>query len=291
MMNYHFHDERSSDGRAPLLEHCTAAVAAGFRDICLTNHVETLQPDGTWAVDLEEALRRFESVCESVLAVRRQLPSLRLRFGAEFAFRPDWLASLETLAAELPFDFVLGSLHDVDGVDVSGPAAGTFYETRTREAAYARYFDALGELVAWGGCDVVAHFDLVKRFGHRSYGPYDASELEDRIRPVLNAMARKGLGIEVNTSGIVQAPRAPYPERELLDWALASGVPLLTVGSDSHAPAQFGQGIREGLAIARAAGWTTLTTFEGREPSRRLPIQDALAALEAAQPTGKENGT
>lgn len=290
MMNYHFHDERSSDGARPLAEHAAAAAAAGFREICVTNHVEVLREDGAWEVDLDEALARFEAVLASVEAARAEVPGLAIRFGAELAFRPAWTGALERLAGALPFDFLLGSLHDVDGIDVSGPGAAAFFEDRPLGAAYGRYFDALGDLVAWGGFDAVAHFDLVKRYGHRGYGPYEPAALEDRVRPVLGAMARAGIGIEANTSGVVQLPRRPYPEREILAWAREEGVPFLTVGSDSHAPEHFGQGIPEGLAAAEEAGWPAVTAFSGRRPAGTIPLAEARAGLAAAGASGGTRG-
>lgn len=279
MMNYHFHDEHSSDAALPLADHCTAARRAGFRDICVTNHVETLQPDGSWTVEYDEAARRFERVLESVLKARESFPDLIIRFGAELAYRPEWTGPLERLSALLPFDFLLGSLHDLDGVDVSGPEAAAFFDGRRVEASYGRYFDALADLVSWGAFDAVAHFDLVKRYGHKAYGDYDAAGLEQRVRPVLEAMCRSGIGMEVNTSGAVQLPRSPYPGVRILTWAREAGVPFLTIGSDSHAPEHFGQGIPEGLRQAKNAGWTSLTCFEARTPARTIPIDEAAGAI------------
>ncbi|MDT8437169.1 MAG: histidinol-phosphatase HisJ family protein [Gemmatimonadota bacterium] len=275
MMNYHFHDHASSDGARPLREHAAAAAAAGFREICVTNHVEALRPDGSWDVELDEALRRFEAELAAVEAARGEFPELRIRFGAEFAFRPAWTRPLERLAREMPFDFVLGSLHEVDGIDVSGPHADAFFAGRPARDTYGRYVEALGDLVAWGAFDAVAHFDLVKRYGHRTYGDVDPAEVEDRARPVLAAMARAGIGIETNTSGVVQLPRVPYPDTPVLAWAREEGVPFLTVGSDSHAPEHFGQGIGAGLDAARTAGWEALTTFAGRRPAGTIPLAAA----------------
>jgi histidinol-phosphatase (PHP family) len=279
MMNYHFHDEHSSDGALPLAEHCASAGRAGFREICVTNHVETLREDGCWVVDFDEAARRFERVLDSVRKARADFPDLTIRFGAEFAFRPEWTGPLERLSASLPFDFLLGSLHDLDGVDVSGPYAAAFFDGRPVEESYGRYFDALADLVAWGAFDAVAHFDLVKRYGYKAYGAYDPADLEQRVRPVLDAMCEAGIGMEVNTSGAVQLPRSPYPNARILGWAREAGVPFLTIGSDSHAPEHFGQGILEGLRQAKQAGWTSLTSFDSRVPERLIPIDDAFRAL------------
>ncbi|MCL7965309.1 MAG: histidinol-phosphatase HisJ family protein [marine benthic group bacterium] len=273
MINYHFHDEHSSDGARPLVEHCEAARRAGILEICVTNHVEALREDGSWVVDFEEAVRRFERVLESVVRARSRFPELTIRFGAEFAYRPEWTDPLDRLAESLPFDFILGSLHDVDGIDVSGPNASEFFRDRPLEAAYGRYFEALHELVEWGTFDAVAHFDLVKRYGHRAYGEFAPSSLEAPIRSVLAGMGRAGIGIEVNTSGCAQWPRAPYPDESILTWAREEGVPFLTLGSDSHAPEHFTQGITDGSAHASRAGWDRLTIFEARRPIGTIPLQ------------------
>jgi histidinol-phosphatase (PHP family) len=273
MMNYHFHDEHSSDGSRPLLEHCEAARRGGVDEICVTNHVETLQGDGTWDVDFEEAVRRFERVQESVTKARGEFPELAIRFGAEFAFRPEWTEPLRRLAESLPFDFILGSLHDVDGIDVSGPDASEFFRDRPLTAAYGRYFEALHELVEWGAFDAVAHFDLVKRYGHKAYGEFEPAALEAPIRSVLAEMGRAGIGMEVNTSGCAQWPRTPFPDESVLGWAREEGVPFLTLGSDSHAPEHFTQGLTDGLAHAARAGWDRLTLFEARRPAGAMRIE------------------
>jgi len=277
VINCHFHDDRSSDGREPLSAHCEAARAAGVRDICVTNHAEVLAPDGSWQADLAEMRDRFARVRESVLQAGRDFPELRVRFGIELEYRREWTETFDRLTAALPFDFVLGSVHMVDGFNVSGgPHRDSYFEGRTQAAAYERYFRELDEMVEWGGFDVVAHFDLVKRFGHRHYGVYDPAAFRSAIQPVLERMAERGLGIEINTSG-VNGPGSPYPEAEILRWARECGVPALTIGTDSHAPRAFAQGLREGIALAAEAGWAEFTVYEGRRPEVTIPGSAAAA--------------
>lgn len=279
MMNYHFHDDASSDGTGPLGRHCRAAAREGLRHLCVTNHVEVMDEDGAWSVDVDEAAARFGAELEAAEAARDRWPELELRVGAEFEYRPEWTDRLDALAGRVPFDFVLGSVHVVDGLNVSGgeePAA--YFAGRSRAEAYGRYFETVAEMVAWGGFDVVGHFDLVARYGHRHHGRYEPAEFEGTIRPILEAMAAAGIGIEVNASGVVQAPGEPYPRREVLAWAREAGVPFLTVGTDGHAPDQLARGLPRAAAVARRAGWRRVTTFRGRRPEGTLP----LAAEDAA---------
>lgn len=273
-MNYHFHDDASSDADAPLARHCEAAAGEGLRHLCVTNHVEVMDEDGRWTVELEEAVPRFRDEMAAASAARRRWPQLELRVGAEFEYRAEWTERLDDLAGEVEFDLVLGSVHVVDGLNVSGgPEPATYFTGRTRPEAYRRYFETVADMVAWGGFDVVGHFDLVARYGHRHHGRYDPGEFEDVIRPTLEAMADAGLGIEVNASGTVQAPGEPYPRREILSWAREAGVPFLTLGTDGHAPDQLVRGLSRAARVARRAGWREATLFCRRRPAGTLPLE------------------
>lgn len=272
-VNYHFHDQASSDGAGRLEEHCEAARAAGVTELCVTNHVEVLDSDGEWRVELEEAVARFERVGAAVAEARERYPELELRLGAEFEYRREWLPALDRLRDAVPFDLVIGSLHLVDGWNISGgDEVDRYFEGRSVGEAYGRYFEELAEMVEWGGFDVIGHLDLVKRYGHRHYGPYRPADFELPLRATLAAAADAGLGIEVNASGCFQAPGRPYPEPEILAWAREEGMEVLTLGNDSHRPADIGRGLSAATQAARQAGWTQLCLFESRHPRPvRLP--------------------
>ena len=277
MINFHFHDHRSSDGSGSLAEHCEAAVRAGIREICVTNHAEVMGPDGSWRADFAEMRERFLSIGEGVREVRQRFPELRVRLGIELEYRPEWTDTFDRLTLDVPFDFVLGSIHIVDGFNISGGAdRDLFFAGRTQDEAYLRYFRELEAMVEWGGFDVVSHFDLVTRYGHRHYGGYEPARYRDVIQPALEKMAARGLGLEINTSG-VRGPGTPYPALDILVWAREAGVPALTIGTDSHHPEAFADGLAEGMRLAGDAGWTQFTLFEGRKPAGALSVEEAAA--------------
>ena len=277
MINCHFHDHRSSDGRESLERHCEAAARSGIRHVCVTNHAEVMGEDGSWSADFEEMRERFHQVQVSVSESREMFPDLEERLGIELEFRPEWTDAFDRLTAEVPFDFVLGSVHIVDGFNISGgPDKDRFFEGRSQAAAYGRYFRELDEMLAWGGFDVVSHFDLVKRFGHGHYGDYEPEQFRPTIQPVLETMADRGIGIEINTSGVF-GPGTPYPARRILEWAREAGVPALTIGTDSHEPEVFAHGLPDGIELAERAGWSELTVYEGRQPALQVPVAEAMA--------------
>lgn len=273
MINYHFHDDLSSDAAQPLALHCEAAHGA-CTSICVTNHAEALNSNRDWKADPDEMIPRFRRSLEAVRSAAAQFPDLEIRLGVELEYRPEWRSAYERLLAAVPFDFVLGSVHIVDGLNISGGReVDAFFLPRSEHEAYEAYFRELDEMVEWGAFDVVAHFDLIKRYGHRHYGHYLARDYRSIIEPILGKMARRGIGIEINTSGVNQAPGVPYPEPEILEWARHVGVDRLTMGSDSHSPDRFSQGLAEGVQLAVETGWTEFTLYEARRPGRRIEVE------------------
>lgn len=265
-INYHLHNQYSSDGRGTTEEVCESAIESGFQEICLTNHAEVLDSDTSdWVVDLVEARERFEQLQQEIEILQPTYPELRILLGVEVEFRPEWVESLDALIGSVDFDLVLGSVHVVDGHQISGGVnIGSYFREHDELAAYERYFEVVEEMVEWGAFDVVSHLDLVKRFAVKHFGPFNPRPLESRIRPLLREIAERGLGIEVNTSGVVQAPGEPYPCLEVLRWAKEAGIATVTIGTDSHVPPSIDQGWDIGDRLLRQAGFTELTLFSHR---------------------------
>ncbi len=271
-VNYHVHNRYSSDGRGTTEEVVRRAAELGFEEVCLTNHVEFLAPDGEWQVDFVEARERFEQVQREIEAMRRAAPDLRILLGAELEYRPGWVESLERLTSSVEFDFLVGSVHVVDGHNISGGATvGEYFKGKALAEAYGRYFSVVEEMVEWGGFDVVGHFDLIKRFGSKLYGAYPVEAFEPQITGILARMAGRGIGLEVNTSGVVQPPAEPYPGLPVLLLAKQAGITTVTIGTDSHIPERFDQGWHVGHHLLQEAGFRELTTFS-RRVRRNVPI-------------------
>jgi histidinol-phosphatase (PHP family) len=276
-INYHLHNQYSADGRGSTEETLHSAIDLGFEEICFTNHVEVLDPETSeWAVDLVEARERFEHQQHEIERLQPEFPELRILLGVEYEFRPEWVETLDALTDSVDFDMIIGSVHVVDGYQVSGGSVGGYFKDRDIAETYGRYFEVVEEMLEWGGFDVVGHLDLVKRFGAKYYGPFDATPFESQVRGILDKMVGKGLGLEVNTSGVVQAPAEPYPGLDILKWAKEAHVATVTIGTDSHVPTSFEQGWEVGDLLLRRAGFTEITLFSHRI-RKNVPIEEESA--------------
>jgi histidinol-phosphatase (PHP family) len=264
-INYHLHNQYSSDGRGSTAEVCEVAFDLGFDEICFTNHAEVLSPDhGDWVLDLVDARQRYEQLQHEIERLQPEYPDMRILLGAELEYRPEWVETLDALVDSVDFDLIIGSVHIVDGHQISGGAVGSYFKDRDVSDAYGLYFEALDEMVDWGGFDVVGHFDMVKRYGTKYYGAFEVRPFESQVRRVLDKLVAKGIGIEVNTSGVVQAPAEPYPGLDVLQLAKEAQIATVTIGTDSHVPSSFDQGLDVGARTLHNAGFREITLFSHR---------------------------
>ena len=85
-----------------------------------------------------------------------------------------------------------------------------------------------------------------------------------QIEAILKAVAAQGMALEVNTSGLRQAPLAPFPEPAILRRFRGLGGTMVTTGSDAHHTDQLGLGLERANLWLQQSGFDMLTGFEQR---------------------------
>jgi histidinol-phosphatase (PHP family) len=271
LLDYHLHSTCSTDSISTIAQYCRRAAEQRFIEIGFCEHAD-FDP------------RDYSHDFFDYALFRRQIEAQRESYGDSLAIRAavevTYQASREEEISEFlkgkELDYVIGSVHLVeDGqewamVSEEGKCERYFARRSVREA-YQPYFAEVRRAVESGLFDLIGHLDLVKRYGVRCYGPFDLSLFATEIREILKLAVERGVGLEINTSGLRQAPHETYPGLEVLRWYRELGGRILTVGSDAHSVEDLGKGIPEALCLAREAGFEALTLFEKRKP-RRLKI-------------------
>jgi histidinol-phosphatase (PHP family) len=158
-----------------------------------------------------------------------------------------------------PFDYVIGSVHYIDGWGFDNPDLTHEYEHRSLFEIYTQYFEQLCASARSGLFDIIAHPDLIKKFGYRL--PEPPFEL---YRGAVLAFAEAGVCVELNTAGLRAAAAEMYPSREFLAACRKEGIPV-TTGSDAHRPEQVGWGFDLALELLRDVGYKEIVHFKGRE--------------------------
>ena len=266
-------------------QYVEVALSRGVTEIGFTEHlyrcVEAAEALGPWwerdanpllreqtraMVERERNLSLERYVGVVLDAKARGLP---VKLGLEVDFEPGRERQVLELIAPYPWDYLVGSVHWIDGWDFVRSDAPQEFQRRGIDTAWRQYFELETALAASGMVDVLAHVDVVKKVGLRP-----APELMDELyRPVVAAAAGSGVAVEVSSGGLRRESAEIFPAPALLDLFAAAGVPI-TLASDGHAPDQAAWGHAEVVAAARAAGYTEYLRFAARSP-RVTPLGDS----------------
>ena len=263
----HLRDEHEEIAhRASAIEpYVETALARGVDEIGFAEHVYYFrQTRSLWHVPYhtDRCSHDLEQYVDAVLEARRR--GLPVRLGLEVDYEPDREEETRELLAPYPWDYLLGSVHFIDGFGVDG-------EPRLSDAvgiddAWRRCFATLAGAARSGLFDSLSHPDLVKVFGER---PKQALERELHAK-VVEDIADSGVAIEVSTGGLRKPVGELYPDLHLLVLCGERSVPA-TVASDAHVPALVGSDFDLARDLLSRAGYETITLFDRRQ-ARQVPL-------------------
>ena len=239
----------------------TAAQEAGVDEIGFTEHVYYFRRTSSlWDVQYqtERCVYELEPYVDAVLQARNR--GLPVKLGLEVDYVRGREDELRELLAPYPWDYLLGSVHFIDGLGVDGEPR--LLDAVGVEEAWRRYFDRLAEAAQSGLFDSLSHPDLVKMFGERAQS-FD-------YEPVADAIAEAGVAVEVSTAGLHKPIGELYPHPELLRMCRQRGIPV-TMGSDAHVPRAVGRDFELARELLQSAGYVTVTIFDRRE-ARQVPL-------------------
>jgi len=248
-IDLHVHSSRSHDGCGAVRDWCRRAVERGLRVIGFAEHVD---------LDVTDAVfdpLDFDAYRVEVLAARAEFAGrLEVRLGVEVGYMPGIETEIAAWLADRPVDYVIGSVHTIfenAGVSAEYDALETFARHEFWEI-YEEYFESVAAMVRSGLFDIAGHFDLVHRFGVQ----YLQCEMEwgrlyGTVTRAFEGVILRQMALEINTSGLRQAPRSCYPDRKLLQLYAELGGRAVTLGSDAHFPDDLGAGLDEAMALVR----------------------------------------
>jgi histidinol-phosphatase (PHP family) len=272
IVDYHMHlrtpaqDVEEVDHTLEAVErYLETAAARGVDEIGFSEHVYYFrQTREVWTLEyqLERCVYDLDGYCDTILEAKRQ--GLPVKLGLEVDYVGAAQGRLTELIAGYPWDFLLGSVHWVDGVAVD--MLPGLWEHHSVEAVWRMYVDALLELAAAGDVDVLAHPDLPKIFSQRP----GSTELGALHGELADGIAAAGVAIEISTAGLHKPVGELYPDPALLRACVERGVPV-TTASDAHVPANVGRDFDRALALARGAGCETVSVFASRR-RRQEPL-------------------
>ena len=261
MLDYHMHSTFSPDGTMTMEEACRRAIQVGLKEIAITDHMDIDLPDNPDAFQIQD----MNEYMEALERVRDQFQDrLVVKSGIEIGLQ-DWtLGQATALTRDYPFDFVIASIHLVDGED---PYYYKYFNSRDKIRSYIDYYQTiLRNFKDYNDFNVLGHLDYLRRYMPYEYDLADHKIGEEIIDSILKLMAEKGKGLELNTAGFRHASKQPHPHPDILKRFRELGGEIVTIGSDAHSAEYIGHENKRALEWLKYAGFDYITAFTRMEP-------------------------
>lgn len=270
LIDCHVHTARCGHAIGRVDDCARAAVERGLWGIAMTEHLalpNDLDPDRQLSMRPED----LEAYFVEVDLARQRYPEINIVTGVEADYLPERIAatarSLEDARGHPDgARMVLGSVHFLNDWAFDDPTRLEEWEIRSVDDAWQEYFATWCAAAKSGLFDVMAHPDLVKKFGHKP--SFDPREL---YAEAASSAAAAGVLIEVSTAGLRKPVGELYPSAELLARFGEAGV-AATVGSDAHMPSEVGADIELAYAALATAGYSAVSFPDGEGGWRMLSL-------------------
>lgn len=270
LADYHVHTQFSDDSVYPMEDVVKDAVGLGLEEICITDHVDYgVKVD--WDSGQEIRCRRgnplanvdYPRYMAKIEEMRRKYGGqIAIKLGMEFGVQTHTVPQFQTLFCRYPFDFVILSIHQVEDREFW---MQEFQEGRTQQEYNRRYYEEMLSVVrAYKDYSVLGHLDLIKRYDKAGIYPFE--EVKSIVAEILKTAIADGKGLEVNTSSHRYGLTESMPSVDLLRLYRELGGSIVTIGSDSHAPAHLGTHIEEAKRLLKDLGFESFCTYQRMQP-------------------------
>lgn len=256
--DFHVHTHFSKDSNATPREQVEAAVRRGLRTICITDHHDIDYSEPDFEIDF---LSYFDALQKLKEEYRDKIEVL---IGMEYGMQPHLGEKCTELTRQYSFDFVIGSIHMVDGQD---PYYRTIFEGKTDEEVYRRGFEFTMESIrCTPDFDSLGHIDYIVRYGKNQAQDYTYAKYADYLDEILRYLIQNGKALEVNTGGWKYGLSFAHPHPDMLKRYRELGGEMITIGSDAHRPEHIAYNFDRVKEYLELCGFRYYTEFRQRTP-------------------------
>lgn len=256
MFDYHTHSSLSFDSETSALKMAQKAAKIGLKEICFTDHYDCFfnpNDEMPYIFTKEDYTKTYDNL---------YVEGIKIKKGIEFGLTPWNAGHADEIIKDI--DFVIGSLHYLESGDPY--TEEKFWQGRSTKEAFRDYLESVYNCVK-----IHSNFDVLGHLTYVSKCPLNSSkdlvlykDFRDISDEIMKELVSKGIGMEINTSGI-NAIGAFLPDKDYLARFKELGGEIITVGTDSHDETRIGQYVPEALEIIKDV-FGYVCTFEKRKP-------------------------
>lgn len=179
---------------------------------------------------------------------RWQKQGVTLKLGIEADYFVGQEEELTELLACGSWDYIIGSVHFIDGWGFDNPHVSDLFLTYDLKTLYTKFFETVEQMIGSQLFDFVAHLDNLKVFNFRVNDEGFNRYWYERIAKKLKTCQ---VATEINAGLQYRYPVAEScPSASFLDILLAYEVPI-TLSSDAHFPDDLGTLIKDNAKLLK----------------------------------------
>ncbi len=239
LLSYHVHS-KWSDGESSISEIVAHAKKNNLTEVGISDHF-TLSSYGKnyeWSMPN----KNLDPYISEVQKFSRDFP---VKLGLEADFFPETANELHKIILDRPFDYIIGSVHFVYGIDIAEEAGfRSDFDDRVRQ-----YWILIRQMAESKIFDIVGHLDLPKK-----YGLYPKSDFSKEIDLALEAILNAKMCVELNTSGWHKPCKEQYPAADLLKKCKKMNIPII-VSSDAHSSLHLIRDFEKAFSLLKSLGF------------------------------------
>ncbi|MFD2670634.1 histidinol-phosphatase [Marinicrinis sediminis] len=257
----HTHHDRCGHAEGSIRHYVEAAMKEGLSVIGISDHSPYFAKKEDQAFPhIAMAKSAFTPYIQEVLALKQEYADrIEVLLGLESDYFPDVLDAYQAAYRQVPFDYVIGSVHYVNGISIFNRNRWKKLSEAQKVDVKEQYYDLIEQSARSGMFDILGHIDAMKGF----YPEFSDIET-NRIETTLQVIAENDVVIEINTSGKTKDVGGWYPSDDILEKALYYGVKV-TFGSDAHVPSRVGDEFEMVATRLKEIGFKEWACFRARE--------------------------
>lgn len=258
MYDCHIHSNLSKDSDMKAADACEAAIKSGLEGLAFTDHLDFDYPGEPFIID-------FSLYNEKISSLQSQYDGkLKILKAIEVGIQPHILDESLSVIVSHPFDYVLASVHIVNGID---PYMKQYYDGKSKIDAYELYLQQIYFMIKnLKSFDMVGHFDYITRYAGYADRTLRYTDHADIFDAIFTELIEHGRGFEINTGTYRNNPSDIEYDREILTRYRELGGELVCLGSDAHRSKYIASGFEFFAQVLRDAGFKYTVHFENRKP-------------------------
>lgn len=259
MKEFHCHSFFSVDSEEEPRKICETAIARGITHLTITDHIDhypvpspnvfTFDPDDYFALwkDLQ----------------KEYADDLNLQIGVEVGLQPTMCEENDRFVDSYPFDFVIGSIHAVEGKDIF---LDKFLKLYPPTEALHRYYDDMYYCVKnTKNFDILGHIDYIDRYFEDKSAIPDYDQFLPKIKEMLQVLIDTHRGIELNTASLRKGLTYMNPKPSILKAYRDLGGEIISIGADAHFAKDLAANYDDAVKLLQTLGFKKLSYYKDRK--------------------------